>query len=158
MHGRILKCLTEALVRTIPDQEWSHKDLVHYLDLVRDYLLTSNLREQEELWVTLSEFLDPVGEIDTRTISLEKWRNSTPEILAECERLDGLKVCFARRLRKRMAECGLNEHQLHLQTPGLSTSAIEQFMTGLYAPASTSLEKMAVALNCEVADLWPEYD
>ena len=67
--------------------------------------------------------------------------------------MDGLRVRFGNRLRKLRKEAGFTQEELSEQAE-ISVDFVGMIERGIRSPSPETLEKLALALNVEIADLY----
>lgn len=144
---------TEAVRGFIDVVGWSSEDVSSYASMLRDYLMAQG-RDREELRISLLEMLDPEGAIKLDTVPLEVDSRNDTGIAAARQSLDEKKARFGKKLTGLMAEAGLSQQEL-AEKLGVTQSCISQFASGNHKPQPDTLRKLADALDCEIADLWP---
>ena len=80
-----------------------------------------------------------------------------PMLAREVAIMDDQEAQFAERLRKLMKDKCITQKQL-AKSVGCSQPAISQMLNRKCRPQRKTLEKMAIALNVDVKELWPDVE
>ncbi len=120
-----------------------------FLQIIAEFLASDT--ESEE---TLRQSLAAVTSASAAAAEL---RGEPLDALLEDKPIERAMSAFGKNLRRLRLERNLSQEQLagH-EALGLSQSSIARFESGRYRPPEKILEGLAKALECSIADLWPE--